>query len=71
MVLLRRRRKVQPTRSLLAAEAAQEDAAARRAVADRSGERLASVAASLGRHLEANNFGPRMEAALTMGPRDR
>lgn len=70
MSLIRRRRAdVQPTPTLLAAEAAQREAHVRRAAADRSGERLERVASAVGRHLEANNFGPRLEAALREAPR--
>lgn len=65
----RRRADVRPTPSLLAAEAAQREARARRADADRSGERLSQMAYAVGRHLESNNFGPRLEAALREGPR--
>lgn len=71
MSLIRRRRRtdVKATPSLLAAEAAQREAQARRVVADRSGERLTRAAYAVGRHLEHNNFGPRLEAALREGPR--
>lgn len=69
--LIRRRREPEPTRNLMAAEAAQREAAQRRAAAERSGERISRLAAVLGGHLEANNFGPRLEAALTIGREPR
>lgn len=65
------RRKVRPTPHMLAAEAAQKEAARRRVEADRSGERFGALASVLGRHLETNSFAPRIEAALTIGRRER